>query len=745
MNRSEEGSRTTTRHRSKSVAASAEETVLAARFKERAQFSDIMERRRTDVNALLDDLRTSKLAHCQLHGSPCLPAVPPTAPADTLSDDLAAFSANLWSEKLPRGLAVARKRTAATYDADVLNYVREYAKLEEEYASKLLKLNGRLQREQADLGATGAQRPLAGGGGNGGGGLFGWGAALDSTQERPLAASVQYATSQRAWAALHAAVGENGRRHRAFAEELRATVIGSLKASVKQGYQRGQRYLTHLEKAEANVRRAREEAAVESAQYARVLRAFKKEHCDRPDGPRKLEASGPEMAVLSAAARRCVEAVREANKLTAEFEGTIAPPTLDTLQQHEEQRLQAIELALTNVAAAARTSAALPVDDLAALDDATRGVCVPTDIVSFSATYAGVGSTADELRPPPFAARISELYAAQGGDADGGFWSNLWRPMAAVASKLIKPEADSDLVLPVTPIASSTRTVSRTAAAAAAEMPSGDGAALLLPLGSGPAAGAKAAREDTELLSSVDAVIAASGGAGLTMKEAMELQVAVLNDEADSAEPPTPAKPAAAPEAAAPAAEAAEEWWAVGGSLGWDQRGPLGWSELQQLAKTGQLEASSWVFRTGMADWVAASTVDGLMPPKPKPAAPPPLLSESSSAVVAAVAAATPPPAEAVLASAAVSLFTPPGVPSFAARAPVIEAAPPDEEEEERGDVWHDANEDPIQDSSRRSSCDAKDDPTAGDSSRRSSHASADENAAPNPPSSSATPSASSA
>ena len=252
------------------------------------------------------------------------------------------------------------------------------------------------------------------------GGLFGWGAALDSTQERPLAASVQYATSQRAWAALHAAVGENGRRHRAFAEELRATVIGSLKASVKQGYQRGQRYLTHLEKAEANVRRAREEAAVESAQYARVLRAFKKEHCDRPDGPRKLEASGPEMAVLSAAARRCVEAVREANKLTAEFEGTIAPPTLDTLQQHEEQRLQAIELALTNVVAAARTSAALPVDDLATLDDATRGVCVPTDIVSFSATYAGVGSTADELRPPPFAARISELYAAQCGDADGG-------------------------------------------------------------------------------------------------------------------------------------------------------------------------------------------------------------------------------------------------------------------------------------------------------------------------------------
>ena len=150
-------------------------------------------------------------------------------------------------------------------------YVREYAKLEEEYASKLLKLNGRLQREQADLGATGAQRPLAGGGGNGGG-LFGWGAALDSTQERPLAASVQYATLQRAWAALHAAVGENGRRHRAFAEELRATVIGSLKASVKQGYQRGQRYLTHLDKAEANVRRAREEAAVESAQYARVLR-----------------------------------------------------------------------------------------------------------------------------------------------------------------------------------------------------------------------------------------------------------------------------------------------------------------------------------------------------------------------------------------------------------------------------------------------------------------------------------------
>ena len=397
---------------------------------ERARNLDTMERRRTDVNALLDDLRTSKLAHCQLHGSPCLPAVPPTAPADTLSDDLAAFSANLWSEKLPRGLAVARKRTAATYDADVLNYVREYAKLEEEYASKLLKLNGRLQREQADLGATGAQRPLAGGGGNGGGGLFGWGAALDSTQERPLAASVQYATSQRAWAALHAAVGENGRRHRAFAEELRATVIGSLKASVKQGYQRGQRYLTHLDKAEANVRRAREEAAVESAQYARVLRAFKKEHCDRPDGPRKLEASGPEMAVLSAAARRCVEAVREANKLTAEFEGTIAPPTLDTLQQHEEQRLQAIELALTNVVAAARPSAALPVDDLAALDDATRGVCVPTDIVSFSATYAGVGArptSCGRRRLPRGSRSCTRRRAATPTAASGPTCGGRWR------------------------------------------------------------------------------------------------------------------------------------------------------------------------------------------------------------------------------------------------------------------------------------------------------------------------------
>ena len=53
------------------------------------------------------------------------------------------------------------------------------------------------------------------------------------------------------------------------------------------------------------------------------------------------------------------------------------------------------------------------------------------------------------------------------------------------------------------------------------------------------------------------------------------------------------------------------EWYY---SLNSQQKGPVSWETLQQLASSGKLRRADMVWREGMANWQAASRVDGLFP-----------------------------------------------------------------------------------------------------------------------------------
>lgn len=58
-------------------------------------------------------------------------------------------------------------------------------------------------------------------------------------------------------------------------------------------------------------------------------------------------------------------------------------------------------------------------------------------------------------------------------------------------------------------------------------------------------------------------------------------------------------------------------YYAVNGQ----RQGPVAFQQLQQLAATGRLTGVDLVWCEGMADWQAAGTINGIMPP---PQAPPP-------------------------------------------------------------------------------------------------------------------------
>jgi hypothetical protein len=53
------------------------------------------------------------------------------------SDGDWAFSARVWQDALPHGLGVVRCAAVARYDADALDFFREWAKAEDEYARAL--------------------------------------------------------------------------------------------------------------------------------------------------------------------------------------------------------------------------------------------------------------------------------------------------------------------------------------------------------------------------------------------------------------------------------------------------------------------------------------------------------------------------------------------------------------------------------------------------------------------------------
>lgn len=70
----------------------------------------------------------------------------------------------------------------------------------------------------------------------------------------------------------------------------------------------------------------------------------------------------------------------------------------------------------------------------------------------------------------------------------------------------------------------------------------------------------------------------------------------------------------------------AEQWHV---SINGTQRGPLSSEQVRQLAARGQLQPTDHIWKDGMSDWVAASSVRGLFPQQPPPSprrpGPPPL------------------------------------------------------------------------------------------------------------------------
>jgi len=79
------------------------------------------------------------------------------------------------------------------------------------------------------------------------------------------------------------------------------------------------------------------------------------------------------------------------------------------------------------------------------------------------------------------------------------------------------------------------------------------------------------------------------------------------------------------------------EWYYGSGG---QQQGPIAFEQLQQLATSGELKPRDQVWKQGMADWVAASKVDGIAfaqpSPDPAPAGPPPMRAARKAAMPAA-------------------------------------------------------------------------------------------------------------
>ena len=96
------------------------------------------------TDALLAAVAEAHSVTINLGGSVDLPPLPASRTVDipTAGDD-DAFSAAHWSKTMPHGFGVAQRRASSSYDADVLDYFRQLAQLEEEYAAGLQRLSER--------------------------------------------------------------------------------------------------------------------------------------------------------------------------------------------------------------------------------------------------------------------------------------------------------------------------------------------------------------------------------------------------------------------------------------------------------------------------------------------------------------------------------------------------------------------------------------------------------------------------
>jgi len=79
--------------------------------------------------------------------------------------------------------------------------------------------------------------------------------------------------------------------------------------------------------------------------------------------------------------------------------------------------------------------------------------------------------------------------------------------------------------------------------------------------------------------------------------------------------------------------------------LGSDQHGPVSFEELQGLAASQQLTPSTLVWKDGMAEWVQASTIAGLLPATPPPPPVPEAIAPPAAPIAPPAAPIAPPAA----------------------------------------------------------------------------------------------------
>ena len=343
------------------------------------------------TEAVLYAVATAPTVSVELGGVVEYPPLPPLRSVDATpsAEEVASFSASLWSARLPHGFGVASRRASSSYDRDVLEYFTELAQLEEQYASGLQRLNER-RRE------------------------------------------VQYVSTQHAWLAVQQAVREAAQSHRVFAGEVLATVVQPLASAVSQARTHEAESLSlsvaALDKVKQSRRRARDEATT----YARLLHRYRKEARRENTRP----ATAPEAVLLFEAARSCADAVSAANASTAHFETHVEAQAVDALQEHEERRLEALTSAFDAFAASTERSQVLSTASRAELRRASDAVKVGDDICGFAATYASAAARAsDPLVPPSFCNELAE--AAEGFEHDQeGFWGALLRPFRGLAASI---------------------------------------------------------------------------------------------------------------------------------------------------------------------------------------------------------------------------------------------------------------------------------------------------------------------
>ena len=319
----------------------------------------------------VETLRQAALctAAVELHGGVDIPAPGKGRATDKSCADPGSFCGTYWSSMLPQGYTTARRRAESPYDADVLEFFRDLARVEHEYATALQRLSERVVRDP-----EAAEEEVKSGGSR-------WRSVLGKDDDRPLMRSLQYSTMQHGWSTLQASLRAQAKEHLTVYDDMRAAVIEPLKAAVKQERSRREQNLAPADQRLQEVQHSRIRAAQYVKPYREAMARYRKD--TRARGV--VSAGSQEAALLFEAASACSEAVRAANEDTALFT-KMQPQLLSGLQEHEERRLESVGVALSAFASIAQSTTTW--QRVEELRDAVDKIDVPADICGFAATCA---------------------------------------------------------------------------------------------------------------------------------------------------------------------------------------------------------------------------------------------------------------------------------------------------------------------------------------------------------------------